>query len=759
MHAQRQGSKLESVAGPRRQSVLLDSAAHELEPARRGRTRTNGAIVDNPNQSRSSPILNQPPTPTETGAAISDAVNLGPGTVLSGRFEIGDLLGAGGMGSVYAARDRMTGQEIAIKVLLPELVASRQDVRKRFMAECLVSRDLSHPNIVRVYDVGESGPHIYFSMERLHGETLRQRLDANRRQRMPITTVATIVRQLIEALQYANRSIVHRDIKPENIWLSADQDPTVKLMDFGIARGVTGTDLTRTGISLGTPYYLAPEQWISAKHVDWRADQYSLGVVLYELLTDRVPMGVFKPLEEIRRDLPKRFARAVMRAMASKPEDRWPSWREFLAELAVPQRNLMRPAAVAGVGAAVVAVAALGVHLNLRRPGLDSSQATAATVQEKGPPADSSAGAAALPATPGFESSSVELTRTREESRTVLANQLPAGEGTEQTPVQPPPAATTLEVALPRSKNTSRTAAKLNPTPTKADEAAIVQTPPVAEPVPLSSPGAPPASTMADLSVFQDRLKDGGAGPLMVVIPTGRFLMGSPVSERGRSIDEGPQHWVTISRFALAQTEVTFDEYDRFVKATGRKQRPSDLGWGRGTRPVINVSWRDATQYAAWLSEQTGQTYRLPTEAEWEYAARAKTTVPMPFSTGACISTRQANFNDSSAYPGCPTTSRKSLGKPLKVGSSGRADDHPFGLRDMHGNVEEWIEDCYHSSYNQAPEDGSAWLDQNGGDCKQRIQRGGSYNDRPDGLRSANRDGHDGGVVFFTVGFRLARTL
>jgi len=141
MHAQRQGSKLESVAGPRRQSVLLDSAAHELEPARRGRTRTNGAIVDNPNQSRSSPILNQPPTPTETGAAISDAVNLGPGTVLSGRFEIGDLLGAGGMGSVYAARDRMTGQEIAIKVLLPELVASRQDVRKRFMAECLVSRD------------------------------------------------------------------------------------------------------------------------------------------------------------------------------------------------------------------------------------------------------------------------------------------------------------------------------------------------------------------------------------------------------------------------------------------------------------------------------------------------------------------------------------------------------------------------------------------------------------------------------------------
>jgi formylglycine-generating enzyme required for sulfatase activity/serine/threonine protein kinase len=719
----------------------------------------NGAIVDNPKQLSSSSNANELPKPAGIGTAISDPINLGPGTVLSGRFEIGSLLGAGGMGSVYAARDRMTGQEIAIKVLLPELLASRPDVRQRFMAEGLLSRDLSHPNIVRVYDVGECGTHIYLSMERLHGETLRQRLDATRQQRMPLATVEIIVGQLIAALQYANRSIVHRDIKPENIWLSADQDATVKLMDFGIARGVTSPDLTRTGISLGTPYYLAPEQWISAKHVDWRADQYSLGVVLYELLTDRVPMGAFKPLEEIRRDLPKRFARAVMRAMASRPEDRWPSWQEFRAALVVPQRKSTR-VAVAGTCIAVLAIAAVGVRMNLS-PGLDVGQERAALLQPEA--------LVALPATADALQGALadqprnpEVVPERQPSGPPPGDKPPPSEVAEQAklPLLPPVTAQKVaqndEVSL--QLITAGTTQMHNPILQPADQPAAMKKLEDAIAPPAAS-SAPAARALADLSVFQDKLKDGGAGPIMVVIPAGRFLMGSPVSEAGRSADEGPQHWVTVERFALAQVEVTFDQYDRFLQAQGRKQRPSDMGWGRGTRPVINVSWTDATQYAAWLSEQTGQLYRLPSEAEWEYAARARTTVPMPFSTGPCISTGQANFNDSDAYPGCRRTSRKSLGKPQLVGVTGRADDHPFGLRDMHGNVEEWTADCYHSSYERAPEDGSAWLDQEGGDCKRRVQRGGSYNDRPDGLRSANREGHDRDVVFFTVGFRLARAL
>src|SRR6185369_10867461 len=194
-------------------------------------------------------------------------IRMEPGAVLSSRLEIGALLGQGGMGNVYAARDRLKDEDVAIKVLRQDLLFSTA-AKERFLAEAKVSCNLSHPNIVRVYDVGQSGSYYYFSMERLKGHNLRK---------------------LIEALRYAHRYIVHRDIKPENIWLA--DDGTVKLMDFGIARAYSSSHMTQTGMTLGTAYYMAPEQQIAAKDVDWRADQYALGVVLYELLSGQLPTG------------------------------------------------------------------------------------------------------------------------------------------------------------------------------------------------------------------------------------------------------------------------------------------------------------------------------------------------------------------------------------------------------------------------------------------------------------------------------------
>jgi len=141
-------------------------------------------------------------------------------------------------------------------------------------------------------------------------------------------------------------------------------------------------------------------------------------------------------------------------------------------------------------------------------------------------------------------------------------------------------------------------------------------------------------------TVFHDSPKDGSQGPAMVVIPSGSFQMGSPAGEPRHDGDEGPVHEVMLHPFAMGRTQVTFDQYDRFAKATGRK-KPYDRGWGRGERLVIHVSWQDATAYAAWLSDQTGQSYRLPTEAEWEYAARAGTSTP--FWTGDCIHTESGN--------------------------------------------------------------------------------------------------------------------
>ncbi len=249
--------------------------------------------------------------------------------------------------------------------------------------------------------------------------------------------------------------------------------------------------------------------------------------------------------------------------------------------------------------------------------------------------------------------------------------------------------------------------------------------------------------------VIRDTLKSGGEGPSMMVVPAGEFLMGSPPSEPERMKYEGPQHRVRIEKpFAIGKYEVTFEEYDAFAQATQRNT-PNDSGWGRGQRPVINVSWEEATAYANWLSEKTGKPYRLPSEAEWEYAARAGTTTP--FHTGEQITTEQANFDGNYTYNG--SAKGEYRGKTVAVGSF---PANAFGLHDMHGNVWEWLQDCWHDNYEGAPDDGAAW---ESGDCVGRVLRGGSWSYTPWGLRSADRYGYGPTYRDNGRGFRLARTL
>jgi hypothetical protein len=191
---------------------------------------------------------NTMPSPPPSGPAFA---RMEPGAVIGDRLEVGELLGEGGMGCVYAARDRLRGEDVAIKVLRQDLQFSLA-AKDRFLAEAKVSCNLSHPNIVRVHDVGISGGAYYLSMERLKGHTLRQKMDQYRKQNRTfrIAEVTQIARQLIDALSYAHRYIIHRDIKPENIWLA--EDGTVKLMDFGIARAFSNSQMTQTGMMLGT---------------------------------------------------------------------------------------------------------------------------------------------------------------------------------------------------------------------------------------------------------------------------------------------------------------------------------------------------------------------------------------------------------------------------------------------------------------------------------------------------------------------------
>ncbi len=270
----------------------------------------------------------------------------------------------------------------------------------------------------------------------------------------------------------------------------------------------------------------------------------------------------------------------------------------------------------------------------------------------------------------------------------------------------------------------------------------------------LTMPAAPAASTqVAPLSRMQekalkprDTFKECATCAEMVVVPAGSFTMGSPSSEPGHSPDEEPQHRVTIARqFAVGRFEVTFEEWDACAADGGcNGYKPSDEGWGRGRRPVINVSWDDAKAYVAWLSKKTGKSYRLPSGSEYEYATRAGTHTAYPW--GNAVGTNNADCHNCGSQWDARQTA-----------PAGSFAPNRFGLFDMVGNVREWTEDCYHSTYSGAPADGSAWI--KGANCSQRVVRGGSWLIAPAFLRSASRYWFASDYRLNYLGFRVARTL
>lgn len=244
-------------------------------------------------------------------------------------------------------------------------------------------------------------------------------------------------------------------------------------------------------------------------------------------------------------------------------------------------------------------------------------------------------------------------------------------------------------------------------------------------------------------SAYADPIKS--FEPEMVIVPAGKFLMGTEPYELDRGKDEGPRHWVNIARpFAVGKYEVTFAEWDYCVADGGcNGYRPDDNGWGRGNRPVINVSWKDAHAYIDWLNRKTGKKYRLLSEAEWEYSARAGTTTVYFWGN-------DAGLNHANCYR-CD-----SLGGKKKTVPVDSFQPNAFGLYNMLGNVWEWTQDCWNNSYNGAPANGRSW---NTGDCSLRVNRGGSWLYGPSEMRAANRDYDPIGDRDNNDGFRLARTL
>ncbi|GAA5525413.1 serine/threonine-protein kinase PknD [Microbulbifer aestuariivivens] len=740
-------------------------------------------------------LADLPQSATQFEAGTTAAVNLQVGQLLAGRYEVRQQIGAGGMGAVYRALDKTTGKEIALKVLLPALLQN-ENARERFLDEARISQQLSHPNIVNVYDVQQDGDFFFLTMELLQGQDLRQVMENRRlaRQQFSLQEVQDILKPLCEALAYAHEYTVHRDLKPENIWLS--DDGKIKIMDFGIARVQSTSQRTQTGAAMGTAYYMAPEQLRGVKELDGRADQYALAVMAYELLSGEVPAGRIEPLHTLVKGLPRKWSAHIDRALSAKPEARFADIAAFQQAL-MPTGGPVLPALPwKGIGiAAGVLVALLGIGslaasgsfnleglknlLPMSKEEIAAHKASLAKIQGEikvlRQRLDTSRRSLDSDVRAAERNNSDELAallswQQLSEDGIFAGSQLTTLEGDlsmaetllrENAFEQAQPVFERVRKGYAELLQTFDTAGELHEAEQSFDRAQsawekLTEDYGLANPAPVAAAleagnqaqlqqrqGAFPAALAnwqegteqwraARASVAGEvaridserqaqiaaaaatrkrqaaKLKQLLTGNEMIPIPGGSFVMGDDDS----IAEEKPAHRVAIKSFAMSRYEVTFAQYDAFAAATGRP-KPDDEGWGRGNRPVINVSWGDATAYAQWLSKETGKRFRLPSEAEWEYAARAGSS--SNYSWGDKVYCSQARFSGSPGYD-CGNEDQT-----VPVGSFAAND---FGLHDMHGNVYEWAQDCKNESYIGAPVNGAAWTS---GDCTKRALRGGSW--------------------------------
>ena len=610
------------------------------------------------------------------------------GTVLERGFVIRSVLGRGGFGVTYMAEHTGIGRRVALKEHFPEQFAVRQGLSvrpmsagahmfkwglDRFLDEARRLGRFKHPSIVDVTDVFEANGTAYMALAYEDGETLGRWLGRLGR---PPTQVELdrILKPILDALEHVHgHGILHRDIAPDNIMLRRNGTPV--LIDFGAARhALAEKSQTLTGIVKHG--YSPPEQYSrsAARHGPW-SDIYALGATLYRAITGAAPQEApDRILGDTVGDLSKLGAKSYR-----------PS---FLASVmqALALQPEARPQSVKAWRLALLtsplrdATKAAGRSPETPRPRIGPGTAPAPSGHIKPPPPSrtpwGAVGAAAL------------------------ALLLLAGSGYYYARVLLP----AKEAA--RLKSAEEEARRRNPALTV-------------------TPGS------------GQSFRDCPTCPEMVVVPAGRFTMGSPASESERQNVEGPQRQVTITRpFAVGKFEVTFAEWDSCVADRGCTHTP-ETSWGRGRQPVMRVSWNDAKQYVAWLSRKTGKNYRLLSEAEWEYAARAGSTTR--YFWGDTFSRNRANENK---------------GQTVEVGEY---EANAWGLHDVHGNVWEWVEDCWHDSYEAAPSDGSSWVKactDNG-----RVFRGGSWNDFTWFLRSAQRVREPPDHRHHNVGFRVGRMM
>lgn len=670
------------------------------------------------------------------------------------RYRLERLIAQGGMGQVWQATDLATHAElghsaqVALKILPPQLTQAASHA-KLLIQEATRARRLAHEHIVRVYEWAQdpATTSYFIIMEYLEGEDLDAVLA--REQHLPLERVLALLDPVADALDYAweRHRLVHRDIKPGNVFVTRKGD--VKLLDFGIAaRARAGGAVSKleAPATSGTAGYRAPEVAAEAHVPQPTLDVYAVSVMIHQLLTGVLPGGAGG---QVPATLGARQWEVLRSGFAPDPAKRppsvhalldairaaaGPSPEELAARDAARQRELDRAARELAARRKLEAEAAA-----VAQARLDEQRRIEQREQQR--------------------RERIAAEAAREARKETLRQQLLAKRDEEVAKAQ----AVKEEAARKLAQARAAAAVLAQQKQAREEEAARVAVQEAAPATP-AQPATPPADQNG---ILRDPFLDGsGEGPAMVLLEPGRFQMGSPDHERRIAMASGaqknwlaretPQHWVGIERpFALGRYPVTVGEWRAFVRATGW-QHVGEADWEApgfpqtDAHPVVGVTWFDAQQYVAWLSEATGKRYRLPSEAEWEFACRAGTKTA--FHTGDTIATTHANFDGTFTYNGGPRGEFRHGTTP-----AGMFPPNAWGLHDMHGNVWEWVQDVVHDNYEGAPVDGSAW--ETGGDQVRRILRGGSWLYNPRYLRAALRNGYSAVLSNDIVGFRVAREL
>jgi len=627
-----------------------------------------------------------------------------------GPYQIQSKLGQGGMGAVYLARDSSLERFVALKILPGKLAADTEYVA-RFRREAVAAAQLDHPNIVRVFAAGESDGTHYIAMELVEGQTLHGYL-AQWGPMQPVEALGACM-AVAKALDYAwNRSrIIHRDIKPANIFISSEGE--VKLGDLGLVKRIGGesTELTQSGVTVGTPHYCSPEQARGEKDIDFRSDIYSLGCTLYHLLSGHMPYenaGELSPVAimvkhvtdpppvilQVLPSCPPPVVLLLDKMLAKQPAARHQSYGELIQDLQQIIAQLQSGAA-APVASAVAIAAPRSVEATMASRKFSPALICAV------------AGVAAATVLAGVWWWAPWKERS--------AGILPADSGTSQQPEQKPAASAATPFA-------SEPATKPAVAPTSSTASQSPSTATASAAASLPAPASSEAALQKLGNVFTNSV-----GAEMVYIPPGEFMLGSTKEERelakaikgrkpGMAESEGeyPRKAAIRHGFWMGRTEVTVGQWKQFVNATGYVTKAEkkggtmtldrvtktwavkngvswrDPGFGiavKDDHPVCCMSWEDAVAYCAWLNEcelksgrlPPGFKVRLPTEAEWEYACRAGTQTK--FWWGDSTEDGEGRCNRLGRADGFEYVS------PVDYyGARGRNN---FGLADMLGNVAE----------------------------------------------------------------------